>query len=104
MKKRQKSKQERRLDLIGAIVVGLLMLMLWVTCLTYLFAGNLFGHINHYGQPVGTGLLLTLLIIMTPLLVYIAWKGYKGGTVKKPKGKQRKNRHEEKPFIKFPWT
>ena len=89
---------------IGSIVIGLLVLMLWVVCLINLFSGNPIVPIGHHGRPVGTWALLALLIIGTPIIIYAAWKEYKGGLYKKLKGKKRKDPYQEKPFINLPWT
>ena len=37
----------------------------------YLGEGNYFGHMNHYGQPVGTMLLVVVLTLIP--VVYITW-------------------------------
>ena len=89
---------------IGMIVICLLVLMLWVVCLINLFSGNPIVPIGHHERPVGTWALLALLIIVTPIGIYSAWKEYKGNFNKKSKGKKRKEPYKEKPFINLPWT
>jgi len=82
MKKTQKkkpvSKQEKKLLIISCAVIGTIFLSLWAVCIANLYNGNLFGFRNHYDQPVGTLLLLSVLIICTPLLIIVFWKAFKG--------------------------
>ncbi len=77
-KKKPVSKREKKLLIVTSVVMGIMLLPLWTICIANLYNGNLFGHRNHYGQPVGTLLLLTVLIICTPLLVLVLWKAFKG--------------------------
>ncbi len=84
---------------MGAVIL----LILWVTCLTNLISGNLFGYKNYYGQPVGTLLLLTVLIIITPIICYAAWKSYIGELPAKRKGKYKKDKYDEVASDRWPW-
>lgn len=94
-KKRHTSNREKRINLIGSSLAGIILLILWVTCLKNLFSGNLFGYKNYYGQPVGTLLLLSVLVIVTPIACYAAWKSYKGELPTKRKGKLRKDQYSD---------
>lgn len=76
-KKKPVSKREKKLLIISSVVIGVIFLSLWTACIANLYTGNLFGYKNHYGQPVGTLLLLSVLVICTPLLIIFFWKAFK---------------------------
>ena len=93
------SRPIRTIDIIGIAIVGLLLIVLWAACIAHLAHGNYFGHINYYGQPVGPFLLLPVLIVITPLYIYLTIK-----TIKERKIRlAEKPKWMNKPPWKFPW-
>jgi hypothetical protein len=56
------------------IVFGLLLSSLWLKVIIYIRDDNPWGHENVYHLPVGTYLLLIMLIVVTPIFFILAWK------------------------------
>lgn len=77
------------------------LLILWVTFFSYLISKNYFGHTNYYGQPVGTFLLLPVLIVATGVFIFGLWKYSKGEDIFN-KNSDRPE-YMEKPPFKWPW-
>ena len=91
------------MNLINSLLGGFFLLVLWVTCLANLFSGNFFGYKNYYGQPVGTLLLLAVLIIITPIVGIMVWKSYKGEYPKRQKGKYKRRYNHDNESDRWPW-
>ncbi len=89
----------RKVDIIGIGIIGILLVILWATCVGYLVRGDFFGYQNYFGQPVGTLLLLVFLIIATPVYIIMAVK-----TIRKRKVEMTSTpKWMDNPPWKFPW-
>ena len=101
-KKRSLSNQSRKIrktDIIGIGIVGIIIAILLATCVGYLVKGYFFGHQNYYGQPVGTFLLLAVLIVATPVYIIMTAK-----TIRKRKVEMTSTpKCMDAPPWKFPW-
>ena len=77
-KKKIKQRKIRRVEILAFAIAFLILAILWTVCISYLFSGNYFGHDNYYGQPVGTLLLLIVLVVATLVYFVAMWKTIKG--------------------------
>lgn len=93
------SRPIRHVDIAGIVLIGLILAILWTTCLAYVLQGNYFGYRNYYNQPVGTLLLLIVLAIITPLYIYMAIKTIRDKRIRPTTTPAWMN----KPPWKFPW-
>jgi hypothetical protein len=73
-----KPRPVRKADIMGIAVVWLFIFILWFTCITNLIKGNFFGYFNYYEQPVGTMVLLIVLMVMTPVFLVVTVNILKG--------------------------
>ena len=64
--------------LYGCIGGALALVLLWSLCIAHIASGNYQGHTNYYGQPVGAFLLLSLLVVMTPVFLVMIYRVLKG--------------------------
>jgi O-antigen/teichoic acid export membrane protein len=95
-------RRQRRLDIIGIVFGFIFLIILWVQCISYLRTVNFFGHENYFGQPIDTLLLLTLLIIITPISFVASWRTI----FRKKRAKHKiteKSLWMDEQSWKFPW-
>jgi L-asparagine transporter-like permease len=93
------SRKVRKTDIIGIGIVGVLLAILWATCIGYLVRRDFFGYQNYLGQPVGTFLLFVFLIIATAVYVIMTAK-----TIRKRKVEMTSTpKWMDSPPWKFPW-
>lgn len=97
--KQQKVRKIRMTDKIGIGLVWLVLVGLWVTCIDHIVNGQYFGYSNYYGQPVGTFLLLTVLVIVTPIAAVMTYKTVRDKGIKTTRVPERM----ERPPWRFPW-
>jgi hypothetical protein len=95
-KQKTKPRKIRKVDIVAFIIAFIFLAILWTVCISYLFSGNYFGYDNYYGQPVGTLLLLIVLIVATPVFFIAIWKTIKGQEIGTLNGM-------DKPPFKWPW-
>ena len=97
--KRQNIRKLRTTDKIGIAFVWLFLIILWATCIVNIVNENYFGYKNYFGQPVGTYLLLSILIIATPICIIMTFKTIKNKSVETPSVPEWMN----KPPWRLPW-
>ena len=100
-KQRPQSKFDKRINRLGFWFSFVFIVILWVTVISYIKSGNYFGHSNYMGLPVGTFLLLPVLIVATGVFIYAVWKHFHGVEVMNRIGKNPK--WMNKPPYKWPW-
>lgn len=61
----------------------MLLFSLWLLCLSHILSGNLFGDQNYFGQPVGTFLLLAILVTVTPVYIVMTVRTLRNCKVKR---------------------
>jgi len=94
-----RSRKIRKTDIIGIGIIGILLAILWVTCIGYLVRHDFFGYQNYFRQPVGTFLLLVFLIIATAVYIIMTAK-----TIKRRKVEMTSTpKWMDTPPWKFPW-
>ncbi len=93
------SRKWRKSDIIGIGVGGVILLLLWALCIGKLIQGDYFGYKNYFGQPIGTLILLTFLIIATPIYMIMTIKTVKSRRVQLSSTPKWMNT----PPWKFPW-
>jgi heme/copper-type cytochrome/quinol oxidase subunit 2 len=98
--KDKKSRKIQRKDIVGIMLAGFIIISLWLICIRHLVQGNFVGHENYYNQPIGTFMLLLVLLIATPIYIYMVLMTVKYRRVKlisTPRWMQT-------PPWKLPWT
>jgi len=91
----------RKIDIIGFLSIGVFLVMLWVICLSYLLRKDYFGYHNYFDQPIGTLMLLIILIIGTPVYLVMLWRQFRG-TADYTKPDDSPSWMKKPPF-KLPW-
>jgi len=94
-----RSRKIRKTDIIGIGIIGILLVILWATCIGYLVRRDFFGYQNYFGQPVGIFLLLVILIIATPVYIIMTAKAIR----KRKLEMTSRPKWMNTPPWKFPW-
>jgi hypothetical protein len=95
----KKSRKIRKTDIMGISIAGIILTILWATCISYFVRRDFFGYRNYFGQPVGFFLLLAILIIATPVYIIMTAK-----TIRKRKVEMTSTpKWMNIPPWKFPW-
>jgi hypothetical protein len=101
-KKRPKDKHSRKIrktDIMGISIAGIILAILWAICIGYFVRRDFFGYQNYFGQPVGTFLVLVILLIATPVYIIMTVK-----TIRKSKVDMTSTpKWMNIPPWKFPW-
>lgn len=88
------------MNLYGSIGGAFVLVLLWGLCVSHLKAGNFQGHTNYYGQPVGALMLLSLLLVATPVYLVMVYRVLRG----KAPGPAAASPWMNKPLWKWPWS
>lgn len=79
----QGNRQSRRSltnwEKVGLIVAFIFLLIYWTKALHYLASGNAWGHSNYWGQPVGTFLLVAVLLAGSVAFIAALWRYWLSG-------------------------
>jgi hypothetical protein len=68
-------KKHRSPWIVTAFVVGaVFLLMHWILAVGYIVEGNAMGHFNYWGAPVGTYLILSIVLVGTIVWVLLFLK------------------------------
>jgi len=95
----KKFRKIRKTDIMGISIAGIILAILWATCICYFVRGDFFGYQNYFGQPVGTFLVLVILLIATPVYIIMTAK-----TIRKRKVEMTSTlKWMDTPPWKFPW-
>jgi hypothetical protein len=102
-KKGHRPRRLRRVEVLGMGIFGFLLIILWTQCIWYFMSGHFFGHKNYYGQPVGTFLLVAMLMVFTLVFFVIVWRILRGRPIMRGEPSAKSPSWMEEPPFKWPW-
>jgi hypothetical protein len=72
--KRERLRSLTKWETIGLTIAFIFLVVYWTKAFHYYVSGNAWGHSNYWGQPVGTFLLIAVLLAGSVAFVAILWR------------------------------
>lgn len=86
------SKRQRRFKILGTVVIGSILAVIWAHVIAHISTGNWLGHENYYGNPVSTLFMLISAAVFTPIFLVSAWIDLKAAFTKPGSKSKRKSK------------